>query len=206
MKEKSINYYHLLGAVLILGLIFYFGQIYQKSAPLGKNQTASSGSLIKNVSAEEIYQMFLCPCCGLPLDKNNICCEMAEERINYIDSQVETGADKNEIILAYVKKYGINSFADKTKQEEIKEELIKTAPTDRPIISPSPDSYDFKEVSQKQGKVITYFNLKNEGQSDLIITKLETSCGCTSASIIFDNQEGPIFNMPGHERNFRIFQ
>src|SRR3989338_8820874 len=72
--------------------------------------------LIEPVSAEQVYPMFFCPCCGLPLDKNNICCEQAQERIDYIDSLTAQNLSEKEIILTYIKKYGINSFVDKQKQ------------------------------------------------------------------------------------------
>lgn len=152
----------------------------------------------KLVSASEIYPMFTCPCCGKPLDKNNICCEMARERIGFIDSQVAEGKEEKEIILAYVKKYGLASFADKNKAQEFKETLAKTAPPDRPIISLTPQLYDFGEVSQKKGIVTTFFDLKNEGKSNLVINKLDTSCGCTSASVVYKGVEGPRFAMAGH--------
>ena len=152
----------------------------------------------KLVSASEIYPMFICPCCGKPLDKNNICCEMARERIGFIDSEVAGGKEEKEIILVYVKKYGLTSFADKNKAQEFKDELAKTAPLNRPIIVIAPTTYDFGEVSQKKGKVTTLFDLKNEGGSDLVINKLDTSCGCTSASIVLKGQEGPLFAMAGH--------
>lgn len=92
----------------------------------------------------------------------------------------------------------MNSFVDPAKQKEIREELVKTAPADRPIISLKPDFYDFGNVSQGKGKVYTSFELKNEDKSDLVIEKLATSCGCTFAAIVYQGQESPYFTMPGH--------
>ena len=155
-------------------------------------------SSVELVLAEEIYPLFFCPCCGKPLDKNNICCGQAKERIDYIDGLVDAKISEEEVILAYVKKYGLSSFVDKDKQEEIREKLVAAAPADRPVISLNPDFYDFGDVSQKEEKVFTYFNLKNEGKSDLVIDKMSTSCGCTFASIVFKEQESPLFTMPGH--------
>ena len=123
---------------------------------------------------------------------------MAKERIDYIDSLVNQNLSEKEIILAYVKKYGSNSFVDENKQKEIREELVKTAPTDRPQIVITPETYDFGDVSQRRGKVYTSFELKNEGGSDLVIDRLETSCGCTFAAIVFKDKESPFFTMPGH--------
>ena len=153
-------------------------------------------SLIKTVSASEIYPMFECSCCGKSIDKCS--CGMAAERREYVDFLVETKPSEDEIVLAYVKKYGLDSFMDKTRQKEVREKLVASAPDDRPIIFLNPDSYDFGDVSQKEGIATFSFSLKNEGKSDLIIDRLETSCGCTSVSIVYQNEEGPIFTMPGH--------
>lgn len=153
------------------------------------------------VMAEEIYPMFLCSCCGEVLDKNNICCDMARERIDYIDSLIKPGVSKDKVILAYVKKYGLNSFADENLGKEFKERTASQAPKQRPIVSFSPQTFDFGHVSQKKGEVSTLFDLENAGQKDLVINKLESSCGCTTAAIIFEGKESPRFGMPGHGLN-----
>lgn len=155
-------------------------------------------AIIEPVSAAEIYPLFSCPCCGQPLDKNNICCGAAKEMINYIDNLVQPGASKDEVILAYVKKYGLNSFVDKNKQKEFREKIVAAAPTNRPIISINPASYDLGDISQKKGKVYSYFDLKNEGKKDLAIEKLGTSCGCTFVAVVFKGKESPFFTMAGH--------
>lgn len=185
-------------AILILSLAGNGWLIYNNN----KTGVSLSGflksSLIKPVLAEDIYPLFSCPCCGQPLDKKNICCDLAKERIDYIDSQVSKNLSQKKIILEYARKYGINSFIDQNKAVAIKEELIKTAPQDRPIISLNNETFDFGDVSQKKGEVFHYFEIKNEGKTDLIINKLDSSCGCTSASIVFDGKEGPRFAMAGH--------
>ena len=93
---------------------------------------------------------------------------------------------------------------DEEKQKEFREKLAKEAPADRPIVILSPDEYNFGDISQKEGIATTLFELKNEGKSDLIIDRLETSCGCTSASIIYQGKESPKFSMPGHGINEEI--
>ena len=164
----------------------------------GSAPSLANVSLVNTVSAAEIYPMFFCPCCGQPLDKKNICCEAAQERIDYIDSLAEKNLSENEIILEYVKKFGLNSFTDATKQEEFKAELAKSAPADRPIINIVSGSVDLGDVSQSKGITTTFFEIKNTGKRDLIIGKLDTSCGCTSAAIIYKGEEGPRFAMAGH--------
>lgn len=171
---------------------------FNKSGNLFLNAGSISQMSPKPAVANDIYPLFFCPCCGQPLDKNKICCGSAKERIDYIDSLATDGRSEDEVVLAYVKKYGLNSFVDKNKQSEVKEKLAASAPTDRPIISLSPASYDFGDVSQQKGVAATFFELRNDGKKDLIIDRMDTSCGCTSASIVFDAKEGPSFTMPGH--------
>lgn len=59
-------------------------------------------------------------------------------------------------------------------------------------------SYSFGEVSVASGKVKGEVALRNTGEGILTITRLESSCGCTSASVTADGAEGPVFSMPGH--------
>ena len=67
--------------------------------------------------------------------------------------------------------------------------------TKYPKISVSSDYYNFGDVSQAKGEVSTLFEIANTGNADLIISKLDTSCGCTFASIIFEGKESPRFTM-----------
>lgn len=158
----------------------------------------NSGPIVKSVSAEEVYPVFFCPCCGQPLDKNNICCGQAQERIDYIDSLTAQNLPEKEIILTYIKKYGINSFVDKQKQAEVRNWLVESAPKTRPIISLNTEYYDWGDISEAKGVAVTFFELKNEGEEDLVINKLDSSCGCTSAAIVYKSNEGPRFAMAGH--------
>jgi cytochrome c-type biogenesis protein CcmH/NrfF len=196
-------------STLVLGLVLIVG--FFKLFPLetlGKFGQAVNNSanvlVAERVSAKEISPLFECPCCGKAID--DCSCPMAKERMNYLDALIEVGnfKSKNEVILAYVKKYGLDSFIDKEKAKEFKEILVQQAPKDRPVIVLSPSAIDLGNVSQKQGLVTTLFDLKNEGKTDLVIERLETSCGCTSASIVFQGKEGPLFNMPGHGINEKI--
>jgi len=188
----------ILGVVFILSLALNLWLIQEKRSPGKFFAGLADSSFVSSVSAAEIYPLFFCPCCSQPLDKNNICCGEAQERIDYINSLTSQKLPEKEIILTYIKKYGINSFVDKSKQEEAKTWLAESAPQERPIIGLSPSLYDFGDISEAKGVVVTFFELKNEGKKDLIINKLDSSCGCTSASIIFKGEEGPRFAMAGH--------
>ena len=82
---------------------------------LYRNKTGVSvlpGFFIQTVSAEEIYPMFVCPCCGQPLDKKNICCGSAQEMIDYIDSLVGEKLSKDEVVIKAVQKYGVTSVIE----------------------------------------------------------------------------------------------
>ena|SRR3989338_7739750 len=119
IKKKYVY----LAAVLVMFIIGIFAYLL-----LAKNNKNPTGAVsLEPVSGEEIYPLFLCACCGQPLDKNNICCGMAEEMINYIDSLVNAGLSKNEIIIKTAEKYGINSIIE-PKRAEIEAELAKRNP------------------------------------------------------------------------------
>ncbi len=157
----------------------------------GAVSLVESASVEEPVSAEEIYKLFICTCCGRTIDTR--CCGMARDMVNYVDSQIDAGLSKTDVIIQTVKKYGLNTLI-KLKQEEIKAEILKRSPADRPKIVISPEFHDFADVSQVKGTVSTFFTIKNDGKSDLIIDGLSTSCGCTTASI----GGSPFFGMAGH--------
>jgi len=147
----------------------------------------------RSVSAEEIYPFFDCPCCDKGVE--DCSCSMADERRSFIDNLSDEKKSKDEIFLAFVKKYGADSFKDENKQKEFRQKLIDEAPAERPIIVVTPSRKELGNISQKNGVVTTFFDIKNNGKKPLIINKMETSCGCTSASIIYQGKEGLKFGM-----------
>jgi len=67
----------------------------------------------------------------------------------------------------------------------------------RALISDTP-SFDFGRISMAQGKVSHRYSIQNTGEKPLSITKMFTSCMCTTATLITRSaQKGP-FGMPGH--------
>jgi hypothetical protein len=194
------NYAYLITVVIILAVslpVFFF-----MSAKPSGNITALSyantndGMMADSVdeepvSAEEIYKLFICSCCGRTIDAK--CCGMARDMVNYVDSQVDAGLSKTDVIIQTVKKYGIDTLVE-SMQNDIKDELIKRAPADRPKIVVDPDIYDFGDVSQAEGTARAFFTVRNDGDSALVIDGLQTSCGCTTASL----EGSSFFGMPGH--------
>lgn len=193
-KYQRLNL--IIGLILVLGLgaVVVFNKM--------SNPNNNLSSLIETVSAQEIYSLFICSCCGKTIDAG--CCGMAQERKAYVDGLIQGNLNKDEIIISYVRKYGLDSFKDEAQKEEFRKKLVEQAPAERPIISLSPDIYDFGEVSQKEGIKTTFFEIKNDGKGDLIIERLETSCGCTFAAVVYQGEEGPKFGMPGHGLNEEI--
>lgn len=195
-KQKKLASFRLfLGIWLTVALSLVGLNIYQKRLP-GQITNSFAPKVFKSVQAQEIYPLFQCPCCGQSIDQCT--CPMAKERSAFVDGLVAGHLTKDETVMAYVKKYGLASFIDESQQGEYREKLIDQAPAERPIISVIPTSEDLGDVSQKEGVITTLFEIRNEGQADLVIDRLETSCGCTSASIVYQDQEGPKFTMPGH--------
>lgn len=70
-----------------------------------------------------------------------------------------------------------------------------------PALDVSPITINLGDVKLYGGPVSTNFLIKNTGGGTLIIDDMETSCGCTSARIIYDGIEGPLFNMRAHGTN-----
>lgn len=65
------------------------------------------------------------------------------------------------------------------------------------LASPGP-FHDFGKISMAAGNVSHRFTIENTGGSAITVTKLYTSCMCTTATLItLAGKKGP-FGMPGH--------
>ena len=69
------------------------------------------------------------------------------------------------------------------------------AGSDLPAFILAPASEDLGEVSMRDGVVTTEFEISNAGTGNLILNNIKTSCGCTSAAVVVQGQEGPRFAM-----------
>ena len=59
-------------------------------------------------------------------------------------------------------------------------------------------SFDFGTISMANGKVSHIFKVKNAGLEPVTMSKLYTSCMCTSASLMMGSEKFGPFGMPGH--------
>ena len=185
-----------LTVVIIVSIALVSFIVVQKVEKI--NTSMAKISFIKPANAAELYDEFICPCCGKSLDPENICCGAMKQRIDFIDSGVTNGMSYDDLLLAGVKEFGLKGLAKEETKQSIEKMLLAQAPEDAPKIDFSETKIDMGEVSQSEGVVFTTFHLKNTGKSSLIIDKINTSCGCTSAAIIYRGNEGPQFTMPGH--------
>ncbi len=64
-----------------------------------------------------------------------------------------------------------------------------------PLMRISTEKYSFGDVSVSGGIVSTEIDIENLGDGNLMISRLESSCMCTTATIIKDGVEGPVFGM-----------
>lgn len=59
-------------------------------------------------------------------------------------------------------------------------------------------SYDFGTISMRRGNVQRVFTVKNTSQEAVTVTKLYTSCMCTTATLVKSEKKIGPFGMPGH--------
>lgn len=183
----------------LLGLIILLASpLTSTLQPFGMKQGVEMPSVVSVVEASDIYPMFTCPCCGQPLNKEEPCCGAMTQMIDFIDQKTSTGATKDQIILATAQEFGLERLTEEDDRLTLRKQLLTNAPEDSPKISVSETKKDLGTISQQDGTVTAEFVIKNEGESDLVIGKLSSSCGCTSGSVIYQDQEGPRFYMSGH--------
>ncbi|MFQ6090456.1 MAG: DUF1573 domain-containing protein, partial [Candidatus Bipolaricaulia bacterium] len=143
-------------------------------------------------------------------------CAHAAEMRGYIDGLVAGGLPRLEVLLKVAERWGQENVIHQGTRELIRAELIARAPKTRPQIAVEPERYDLGRVSMAEGVVSRSFNLRNEGEADLVITGITTSCGCTTAQLVVQGMESPIFGMhdnpewswvlsPGESGELRVF-
>src|SRR3989338_11082576 len=112
--------------VVFIGGYFTYGMM---AANTNKNnkKMPTANLIAEYASPDDIYKMFLCPCCGQALDKKKICCGMAKEMINHIDSLIASGISNDKVIIKTAEKYGINSVVE-SKRAAVQAELARQNP------------------------------------------------------------------------------
>ncbi|MDP3765138.1 MAG: redoxin domain-containing protein [Nanoarchaeota archaeon] len=124
-SKKNIVIVAIILAVFIGG--YFTSSMMASNANKNAKKMPTANLIGLSASADDIYKMFLCPCCGQALDKKKICCGMATEMINFIDSLIASGLSNEEVIIKTAEKYGINSVVE-SKRTEVRAELAKQNP------------------------------------------------------------------------------
>lgn len=203
--ESKPEKYVFLGILLLLlvagGAVFYpIIQGYMSDGMEGNVVIDTQSQIsLDSKTPTEFYQMFQCSCCGKSIDAG--CCGMAIQRKQHVDKLLLEGIEENELLYRMVKKFGFDVLMDQSKEQEIRDYIKSTAPDNPPKIEIENPKYNFGTISQADGDVSTMFTIKNTGGSDLIIDNMDTSCMCTSASLIYQGLEGPKFGMSMHGEN-----
>lgn len=79
--------------------------------------------------------------------------------------------------------------------------FYKPSASDRGVLRAAKLEHNFGMVSVREGIKEAKIPLINIGEGVLKITGLDSSCGCTTASIVSNGREGPRFYMAGHGKN-----
>lgn len=148
---------------------------------------------------QDYYSLFQCTCCGKPIDTE--CCGIAKQAKAEVDALLFEGVEGDELVHKMVKKFGFNLLMDRSMEQDVRDYIKSKASDNPPKIEITNPRYDFGTISQADGVVSTTFTIKNTGGSDLIIDNMDSSCMCTTANIIYNGQEGPIFGMSMHGGN-----
>ncbi|MEK0347972.1 MAG: DUF1573 domain-containing protein [Nitrosopumilus sp.] len=204
-RTEKYLVYGLVGIIIILMGVTFFPMV---KTYIPKNsiedKTINTGNEISLSSPKDYYNMFQCPCCGKPIDTN--CCGMAKQRKDYVDKLLLDGLEGTEVAVEMVKKFGFGTLMSPSQEQEIKNFIKSNAPDNPPKIMIENSRYDFGTISQKDGIASTMFTIKNTGGSDLVIDNIDTSCMCTTASLIYKGKESPEFGMSMHGNNPKNFE
>lgn len=75
-------------------------------------------------------------------------------------------------------------------------------PRGAPLMKIMPASYNFGDVSVAKGAVSATMDILNEGKGNLVIRSIKSSCMCTTATLIKDGAESPVFGMHSSPSNW----
>ncbi len=150
----------------------------------------------------EIYSKLDCCPCKESFYKCN--CKEAKKMKVCIEALLETGISKDEIFYKIAKKFSLNTIIDKQTKAEVEKRLAKEVGKERPEIVIEPSSFNFGKVSKVQGKIQKTFQLLNKGAAKLIVTNINVSCPCVTASLKVDKDRSPNFSTAGAPSSWQM--
>jgi hypothetical protein len=166
----------------------------EAAGPQSANGTVGQLAAQRPVRADEVpelYKNFVCSCCGN--DIGSCDCGMAEERRAVVDKVVTEGGSASQVYQAMYQVYGAGIFFDQALAAKIEADLVAQLPEERPVLVVEPGHVDLGTVPIDDGPISATYTLRNAGQSDLVITGLQTTCGCTTAVLETSQGTSPVF-------------
>jgi hypothetical protein len=161
------------------------------------HQSDDFGTLLTSEEIPVLYQEFECPCCGQ--DIGSCTCGMALERQSAVNALVASGSTSSQLNLAMYTLYGEGIFFDQNLADQARAELEASLPADRPVLVVDPVQIDLGSIPIDGGQVSARYVVRNVGETDLIITGLQTSCGCTTAVLESGEGTSPVFGATAPE-------
>lgn len=152
---------------------------------------SSDGPTLSSAEVANLYEEFVCPCCAD--DIGSCTCGMAKERRAFVDQHAAASASQDQIYRAMFQAYGAEAFFDQDLAARVKADLLETLPDDRPVLEVEPTLADLGTVPIDGGLLTATFTVRNAGRSDLVISGMQTSCGCTTAVLETDQGASPAF-------------
>ncbi len=199
ISKRSLGVIAAVLIMLIMALaagLFVFGPALLSETPSTSGLKAVPAFAIAEATLSDsdvarLYKAFVCPCCGK--DIGSCTCGMAQERRGFVDQQVAEGASQDQVYRAMFQAYGGSAFFDQALVAQVRADLLAELPADRAVMVVEPSEIDLGKVPMEEQVVTVTFTVRNEGQSDLTITSLYTTCGCTTAALETSEGTSPIF-------------
>ena len=202
MDKTARNIISAILVLLVVGLaaaLFIFGPQATAGGTPMSSPSPTEATVLPSASeptvglaeVTKLYQAFECPCCGK--DIGSCDCGMAKQRRGFIDQQVAEGASQGGVYQAVYQRYGAEAFFDQALADQVRADVLAELPDDRPVLALEPSEMDLGTVSIADGQVSATFTVRNAGQSDLTITGMETTCGCTTAVLETSQGTSPVF-------------
>lgn len=199
ISKRSLGVTAAVLIMLIMALaagLFVFGPALLSETPSTSGLKAvpafaMAESTLSDSDVARLYKEFVCPCCGK--DIGSCTCGMAQERRGFVDQQVAGGASQDQVYRAMFQAYGGSAFFDQVLVDQVRADLLAELPADRAVMVVEPAEIDLGKVPMEEQVVTVTFTVRNEGQSDLTITSLYTTCGCTTAVLETSEGTSPIF-------------
>lgn len=146
---------------------------------------------------DEVYSKLKCCPCKTPFAQCR--CLHAQKMKAYIDGLIDAGvSDKDTIFIKVAKKYSLDSIKDKATHDYVEKKMIEEAGPKRPQIFIEKTFYNLGKVSKSKDedkKVELVVPIFNRGNIPLVITRLSTSCGCTTVRFKTKRGLSPSFGM-----------